>query len=209
MLNYQTIGDTALATSPYPYMVIRNAIDLNKLPAVMRDFPAIDHPGSIPLDAVSGGPGFYQLIEELQGSKFRQLIEQKFAMNIGDRPTLLTLRGQMRNKDGRIHTDSKTKLITVLLYLNENWEGQEGHLRILNNGDDIENFVEEIPPLAGTMVIFKVTDNCWHGHKPVVGKRLSIQLNYLTSAAAHEKHQLFHGLSAKLKKMFSPKAYAD
>jgi len=53
------------------------------------------------------------------------------------------------------------------------------------------------------MVIFRVTDNCWHGHKPVVGKRLSLQMNYLIGEAAKGKHQFFHRLSAKLKKLRS------
>ena len=116
---------------------------------------------------------------------------------------MTTVRGVMRSKDGRIHTDSRTKVITVLLYLNASWEGEGGHLRILRGGDDIEDYVEEIPPLAGTMVVFQVTDNCWHGHKPVVGKRQSIQMNYLTGGGARDKHQFFHNLSARLKRLKS------
>jgi len=53
------------------------------------------------------------------------------------------------------------------------------------------------------MVIFKVTDNCWHGHTPLEGKRLSIQLNYLIGDSAKNKHQFFHRLSAKIKNLFN------
>jgi hypothetical protein len=72
----------------------------------------------------------------------------------------------------------------------------------LRKGQNIEDYVDEIAPLAGTMVAFQVTDNCWHGHTPVEGKRQSIQLNYLTGDAAKGKHQFFHRISAKLKKTF-------
>ena len=41
-----------------------------------------------------------------------------------------TLRGYSRKKDGKIHTDSKTKILTVLLYLNENWLDINGNLRL-------------------------------------------------------------------------------
>jgi len=66
-----------------------------------------------------------------------------------------------------------------------------GCLRILRNGHDMDDYVQEIPPNAGRMVAFQVTDNCWRGHKPVVGKRLSIQMNYLVDEGALGKHKFF------------------
>jgi len=204
MINVNAITNAPLKLQPYPYIVVKDAIESSELPSLLVDFPEIAHPGSIPLDAAEGGENFKRFIDEIQGNAFRQVLSEKFSMDLHDKPTLVTLRGQMRMKDGRIHTDSKTKLITVLIYLNDEWTDTQGHLRILNNGKDIEDYVEEIPPAAGTMVIFKVTDNCWHGHLPVVGKRQSIQLNFLTSAAAQQKHNFFHGLSAKVKKLLSP-----
>lgn len=204
MINLQSIRDTALNTEPYPYMVIKDAVITEELPALLNDFPAIAHPGSIPLESAAGGKQFERFIDALQADDFRAVLSEKFSLDLSDKPALITLRGQMRMKDGRIHTDSKTKLITVLIYLNDNWTDQNGHLRILRNGKDIEDYAEEIPPAAGTMVIFKVTDNCWHGHLPVIGKRQSIQLNFLTSATAQQKHRFVHGLSAKIKKILSP-----
>lgn len=202
MLNYNVIDAMDVRMKPYPYAVIKNTIELAELDKLLADFPDIDLPGSIPLTAVEGGEAYNRLIEDLQSERFSEIIAEKFSVPVVEQPRLITLRGQMREKDGRIHTDSKTKLITVLLYLNKGWQDPNGRLRILNNGTDLENYVEEISPEAGTMVIFKVTDNCWHGHTATVGKRLSLQLNYLTGAAAKGKHQFFHGLSAKLKKLF-------
>jgi len=155
----------------------------------------------MPVSEVSGGKAYEALLDALQGEEFRQVIAEKFSIDLEGLPILTTVRGVMRQKDGRIHTDSKTKVITVLLYLNDSWDQEGGHLRVLRDGENIENYVEEIPPAAGTLMVFKVTDNCWHGHKPVVGKRLSIQMNYLVGGAAKGKHQFFHRLSAKLKKL--------
>lgn len=203
MLNLAEIHSAALKRDPYPYMVVEDAINADALEAVVRDFPAIDFPGSIPVSEVSHGPAFQALLDELNGAAFRAAIAAKFGIDLDGRPIMTTVRGVMRDKDGRIHTDSKTKVITVLLYFNEDWRESGGHLRILRNGTDLEDYVEEIPPRLGTMVVFQVTDNCWHGHKPVVGKRLSIQMNYLTGEAARGKHQFFHRLSARLKKLFA------
>jgi SM-20-related protein len=203
MLRYEALQNTALKTDPYPYLVLPDAFDEAQLQGVLSDFPEIRHPGSIPVAEVDAGPGFESLINELDSDQFRAAIEAKFGVDLTDSPTMYTVRGVMRQKDGRIHTDSKTKVITVLFYFNEEWANEGGYLRVLRNGTDIEDYVDEIPPSAGTMVAFRVTDNCWHGHKPVVGERRSIQMNYLVSKAALGKHKFFHGLSAKLKKLFS------
>ena len=37
---------------------------------------------------------------------------------------MITVRGRCAAKDGRIHTDTPTKLITVLIYFNDQWEAR-------------------------------------------------------------------------------------
>ncbi len=210
MLELDAFSSERLRTDPYPYIVVPGFVQGEALESVLQDFPDIEHPGSIPVSAVSGGKAYEALLSELQSDTFRRVVADKFGFSLEGFPIMTTVRGVMREKDGRIHTDSKTKVVTVLLYLNDSWEAEGGNLRVLRDGENIENFVEEVPPTAGTLMAFKVTDNCWHGHKPVVGKRLSIQMNYLVGEAAKGKHQFFHRLSAKLKKLFprSPTAPA-
>lgn len=203
MLELDAFSNERLRTDPYPYLVVPGFIQGEALESVLRDFPDIQHPGSIPISEVSGGEAYQALLAELQGDAFRRVVAEKFGFSLEGFPIMTTVRGVMREKDGRIHTDSKTKVVTVLLYLNDSWEAEGGNLRVLRDGENIENFVEEVPPSAGTLMAFKVTDNCWHGHKPVVGKRLSIQMNYLVGEAAKGKHQFFHRLSAKLKRFFA------
>lgn len=208
MLDLEAFRRTPLKREPYPYLVVRDFIATDKLDAVLGDFPSIHHPGSIPVSEAPGGPNFQVLLAELEGAAFRQAISEKFALPLDGYPVMTTVRGVMREKDGRIHTDSKTKVITVLLYLNPAWSEDGGHLRVLRNDHDLDNYVEEIPPTAGTLLVFQVTDNCWHGHKPVVGKRLSLQMNYVTGEAAKGKHQFLHRLSAKTKALLGRSAPA-
>ena len=61
------------------------------------------------------------VIDELDGPAFEEAIAEKFDVDLDGRPKMYSLRGYTRAKDGQIHTDSKDKIITVLLYLNENW----------------------------------------------------------------------------------------
>ena len=201
VLQLEALRNATLRTDPYPYTVVSDVIEPSQLSAVLADFPVLDSPGSIPVEGVSGGPAYQTLMAALEGDEFRQAVATKFGLSLDEYPTMTTLRGVMREKDGRIHTDSKTKVITVLVYLNATWDQAGGRLRVLRNDSNINDYVEEIIPLAGTMMIFRVTDNCWHGHTPVEGKRLSIQMNYLIGDGARNKHQFFHKLSARLKKL--------
>jgi len=80
---------------------------------------------------------FAGLAAELEGDELRQEIERKFAIDLAGRPTMITVRGRSDGRDGRIHTDSVTKLITVLLYMNPVWEAEGGRLRLLRRAVDL------------------------------------------------------------------------
>ena len=123
-------------------------------------------------------------------------------VDLKDAQVITTLRGFSRLKDGQIHTDSKTKILTVLLYLNPNWDSNIGNLRLLNENNNLNNYIKEISSSFGNLVAFKVTDNCWHGFMPFEGKRLSIQLNYIYPKSLN-MHKIRHKLSASFKKLIS------
>jgi SM-20-related protein len=124
---------------------------------------------------------FAELLKELEGPMFRDAVEKKFGIDLERRPTMCTVRGYLQKKDGGIHTDSKTKIITVLLYLNEHWSDEGGRLRLLRNGTDLESYAAEVPPTDGTLLLFLRSNNSWHGHKPYEGAaaRRSVQLGDL------------------------------
>ncbi len=105
-----------------------------------------------------------------------------------------------------IHTDSKSKLITVLTLYESPLGYSARQVTSAKNQHNLDDYVEEISPLAGNCLIFKVTANGWHGHHPFVGKRLSLQLNYLVNDAALTKHLHHHRFTAFLKK-YLPKFF--
>ena len=75
-------------------------------------------------------------------------------------------------------------------------------LRLLNNGTDLEDYFDEIEPKGGTLLIFKRSDNSWHGHHSFEGERRAIQLNWVLDDSVVEREQGRHGFSSKLKKLF-------
>jgi hypothetical protein len=135
----------------------------------------------------------------LTGAALRHAIEEKFDIDLSGHPTLLTVRGKSDGKDGRIHTDSESKIITLLLYLNPVWDLAEGRLRLLRGPTDIEDYVREVAPLAGTMLAFRRSGRSFHGHQPHVGERRVLQLNWVTEWAVVRRELNRHRWSARLK----------
>ena len=202
ILKLDALKNAEVSHTPYPYFIVENALADSEVQAVIQDFPKIEQGGSYNIEDVEIKPNFDRFLKSLDTPEFRQILTDKFDVNVMEHPMMVTLRGYSRQKDGRIHSDSKSKLLTVLIYLNESWDAPNGRLRILNNDNDINNYVTEINAGPGSLVAFKVTDNGWHGYIPYEGQRQSIQINFLTSEKANAKHKFFHGLSAKVKKIF-------
>lgn len=201
-LHIAALRSATVKTDPFPYFYLERSINPEHVQALIDDFPALHRGGSFNIDDIDTSEAFRRFVELFDSGEIRAVIAEKLAVDIMDRPMMATLRGYSRAKDGRIHTDSKTKLVTILIYLNQRWEAETGRLRILRCGNDMEDFAEELLPGPGAMVAFKVTENCWHGYPAFEGRRQSIQINYLTGEGAKSKHRLLHGLSARFKSLF-------
>ena len=114
---------------------------------------------------------------------------------------MVTVRGRCQQKDGRIHTDTETKIITLLIYMNQSWDMDTGRLRLLRNADNLDDMITEVPPEWGTLLAFRRSDNSYHGHKPFVGERRTVQLNWVTDAGVVEHELARHRMSARLKQL--------
>jgi SM-20-related protein len=203
-LDYQALQATPVSEDPYEHIVVENFVRPASLAAVTRELPKLDKGGSFPIGSLRLGPNAKALMEELEGPRFRDAVAAKFDLDLNGAPTMVTLRGASREKDGRIHCDSHTKRVTILLYLNpetEAWARREGCLRLLRGPDDIENFAVEVPPVNGTLLIFPNGPTTWHGHKQFVGTRYVIQLNYMTTDSTARSEMRRHKVSAFVKRL--------
>jgi hypothetical protein len=199
MLDLDRLRASPLERDPFEFVIVDNFIRPEFLSSVVADFPALPSHGSFPLLPDMAGADFARLAAELEGEPLRRAIEEKFAVDLSRRPTMITLRGMSDGKDGRIHTDSATKIITLLLYMNPVWEPEAGRLRLLRRRDDLRDCVAEIAPLAGMAVAFRRSETSFHGHYPHVGERRSVQLNWVTDDAVVRRELGRHRWSARLK----------
>ena len=199
LLDLERLRARPLCREPFDFVIVDNFIRPDRIPALVADFPAIGRHGSYPLDVLACGPVFAGLAAELTDTPLRRVIEEKFALDLAERPTMITLRGYSDGKDGGIHTDSATKIITLLLYMNLAWNDDAGRLRLLRRPDSLDDYVAEVPPLAGTMVAFRRSANSFHGHHAHIGRRCSVQLNWVTDAKVVRREIGRHRWSARLK----------
>lgn len=199
-LNIDLLQKADLRTDPFEYTIVPGFLPPETLKEVTQSYPSLKG-GSYPLDSVDVPPAVQSLIEQMDGPAFERAIEEKFDVALKGQPKMYSLRGYCRGTDGKIHTDSKDKIITVLLYLNEEWKHEGGKLRMLRGGADLEDFSEEVPPDNGTLLVFKRSEKSWHGHGPFEGRRCSIQMNWMVSEGARGFHKLRHSISATMKKL--------
>ncbi|MDE1901871.1 MAG: 2OG-Fe(II) oxygenase [Alphaproteobacteria bacterium] len=203
----QTIDLDALRAAPvtrepFPYMIVPHFVRADAIDAIEADYPDVGVPGSVPLPSLTYGPRFAQFMNDIRGPEMTALIAEKFNIDLSHRPTTVTVRGQCRATDGQIHTDSKTKLITVLIYMNGQWEQPGGRLRLLRTPDNLNDAFAEVPPVQGTLLAFRNQPNAWHGHESFAGPRRAIQLNWVRDSGVVWREQMRHRFSAFLKKVF-------
>jgi SM-20-related protein len=179
LIKLDALRAAQLHTDPYDYLVVPGFLDADALARVNGDYPAIDTAANHSLESLSYGPAFEALMEELRGPAVATVLGEKFDLELASLPTTVTVRKFCERTDGNIHTDHKSKIITVLVYFNDTWEHADGQLRLLRSKDDINDYAAQVPPEGGTLLAFRRTDHSWHGHTRYVGERRMVQVNYL------------------------------
>jgi hypothetical protein len=183
---------------------------LDPVDAVMleHDFPHYSGAGFFPHDSLDCGPAINRLIDELIAPEFADAVGQRLGIErLSQFPVLITLCRSLNRRHGTIHTDSRSKIASLLLYLNPDWQqGSAGCLRFLSKADDIDAMVApELRPVYGAFAAFKRTENSFHGHLPFEGERRVIQVAWLRDAAAVERKRK-RGRLSRLVKWLTGKA---
>ncbi len=182
MLDLERFRNTPLINEPFEFLIVPEFVKAEARQAIEKDYPEVNRPG-------------------MRSEEFRHVFEEKFNMDLTNRPDMITVRGRCSEKDGKIHTDSETKIITILIYMNSGWESAGGRLRLLRSGNNLDDMILEVPPTEGTLLAFRRSNNSWHGHKPFSGPRRAIQFNWVTSEAVVRREQNRHRVSAWVKKL--------
>lgn len=192
-----------LTRDPFAFTVLKDAIRRDEAAEIRADFPYIADLGLLPVAATRPGPRFRQLVADMQSDEVARAFSEKFEVDLVGRPQMITVRGRCAARDGRIHTDSVTKVVTVLLYFNEAWEATGGRLRLLRSATNLNDAIGEVAPDMGTMVAFRRSDCSYHGHEPFEGVRRYLMINWMTNDFAAQRELCRHRISARFKQATS------
>jgi SM-20-related protein len=199
-LDMRRLKSVDVVLEPFEFAIVPEFVGAATIDRVNATFPNISSGGSYPIESLTSDMAIKDVISELDSDEFEKVVEEKFGVTLSGYPKMYSLRGYTRAKDGRIHTDSKDKIITVLLYLNREWPHTTGRLRLLRNGKSLDDFVAEVPPDQGTLLVFKRSDHSWHGYLPFVGPRRALQMNWMVNENRLGVHAIRHKISAAIKK---------
>src|SRR5262245_18718410 len=184
LINLDALRKAALSRQPYDYFLGSSFLREDILDDLRRDFPTIDKPGYLTVDEVAIKGRFKTLIDELEGPELTEALSQKFGRDLHPHPRLSTIMRKSQQKYGAIHTDGASKVTTMLVYMNDHWNPNEGgQLRVLYDEKHYEPYAAEIVPTMGNIFAFLRSDNSWHGHRPFTGDRKVVQIAWVKDPA--------------------------
>ncbi len=197
----QALGEASVQHDPCDYIVVPNFVRRDMLAAVNRDYPAITEPGNMPPEELTYGPVFAEMLDELRSLSLKEAIARKFAIDLEGFPLQITVRKYSAAADGNVHNDSKLKVITALIYFNEDWPHDGGRLRLVRDPGNIDDYGAEVEPSGGALLAFKRSEHSYHGFKPCVGERRSLQMYYVRPKRAATIDAKSIGLKKRLKRL--------
>ncbi len=203
MLNFDALREARTRTEPFTYIVAENTLTDDEAEGVRDDYPEITKTGYLPLSKLEAKGSFKELIDDLQSEELAEVLSEKLGLELVGKPRMITVRKLSKIGDGRIHNDSLSKICTMLVYLNEDWNPEEGGaIRALNGDSSMDDFAEEVTPIAGNVFAFARSETSWHGHPPFAGERYVVQTTFLTSQAELDRKENRGGIQLFLKKLF-------
>lgn len=203
LIDLTAVREAQRSQDPYDYLLASNFLRPEAIENIRRDFPDIRKPGYLTVDEVNLHGSFKQLIDELEGPDLTEALSERFGMALHQYPRLTTIMKQSQPKYGAIHTDGPSKVMTMLVYMNDDWEQSEGgRLRVLYDDKTFEPYKLEVPPTMGTMFAFLRSDKSWHGHLPFAGERRVVQVAWVKSQADVDRKKRHNKFSQFFKGIF-------
>lgn len=179
LLDLDAIDRSPLNRDPFDFLVVKDAIAADKIATLNQDYPVIDRPANFSPKDLSYGPSFGQLLKELDSDEFEQHVADKFGVNLSGCVKTITARKYSEPSDGNIHTDHWSKVLTLLVYFNPEWNQQGGKLRMLRSLNDIEDYAAEVAPVGGTVLAFRRSSKSFHGYRQFDGERRMVQMSWV------------------------------
>jgi hypothetical protein len=205
-IDLSVLKSAPVEAEPFAHFQGGNILKADMIDAMDRDYPKLTSAGYLTLREIRPEGAFAEFLNELQGPEVADAVSELLNFDLRGRPLLTTIMKLCPKRAGRIHTDGKVKLATMLVYFNRTWEaGHAGAIRALRSETDMEDYVAEVEPKMGNFFGFLRSDHSWHGHLPFEGERRVVQITWLESEEAVERKKRNNAM-AQFFKSFGKKA---
>ncbi len=169
-LRLSALLDADVDGKPFEHVYVREFISSGCLRRVNADFPE-----SLKKFSTYGGGNinegilrergeivgaFEQFLDLMASTTLRKAFESVFRTDLSNTFVRSTIRGVATKEDGRIHADDASKVVTALVYLNEDWPhesecGACGKLQLLAKRDLRSNSTPANDAFGGNLLAFK------------------------------------------------------
>lgn len=128
-----------------------------------------------------------QLIEELWTDSYREALTEMSGVELKNCPMDIGFRRYKSGHKHHPHTDEPNKVLTHLLFFNQQWSVDWGGcLRILKDSQPESSF-QDILPLNNSSVVIVRSNNSWHTVTPLTSpiseSRLSLRVAFFQNVA--------------------------
>ena len=202
MLDLERLRAATVQTDPCVFVHVPGFVRAEALAEINRDYPEIKERGNFPPEELQYGPAFGELLFELGSKELKSAFSEKFSIDLSPNPLQLTARKWVDETDSGLHNDSRTKVVTVLIYFNEQWNQAGGKLRLTRNEKDFENYTVECEPKDGNLLAFVRSATSFHGYLPCNGERRSIQMYWVKPKREKRDHGAAGSLVKRVKRYF-------
>lgn len=179
VFDFDAFDKAPLLHDPCDFIVVPHFVRSELLADINRDYPDIKTPGNFPPEEVRYGPRFAEVIEDLHDPLLKRKFSEKFGVDLSANPLQMTIRKYSEASDGNVHNDSKLKVVTALIYFNEEWHHAGGRLRLVRDPRNIDDYAAEVAPEGGTLLVFRRSETSYHGFKPCEAERRSLQMYFV------------------------------
>src|SRR6266496_5610948 len=93
-LDLERFRTTPLTREPFDFLIVPEFVRAEARAAIDKDYPEVGRAGSFPIRDVTYGATFTKLIEEMRSEEFRKALEEKFNIDLTNRPDMITVRGR-------------------------------------------------------------------------------------------------------------------
>ena len=205
VLDIDVVRNAELKLDPFEYFIGSNFVRPEAANDLRKSFPDFKTPGFHPVPDELMKGAFGEALRELKSPEMSQALSDKFGIDFHPVPRFITVRKISAAHEGRIHCDSESKVMSLLVYLNDGWSSPDGRLRVLRSQKSFDDYTAEVDPRFGEVFAFMRRDHSWHGHTPFVGERRVIQVAWLRSPDEIDRKSKRHKMSGFLKNIFGKK----